>query len=146
LNAKVESIEDLSQKEVLQFPVMMLIDTRGCGMQEDAATEQGSHRNNHEADIVLKHVKALLDAGLQPHQIGVVTPYNGQLELLKGLFNPADEVLSSTFTSIKGNERNHSHLDELRKVEIKTIDGFQVHIVLIIHTFVFPLSHDSLQN
>ena len=46
-------------------------------------------------------------------------------------------VLSTTFTSIKGNERNHSQLDELRKVEIKTIDGFQVHIVLIIHTFVF---------
>ena len=105
------------QEDETRIPVMLLIDTQGCGMLEDSSeTEQSSHRNNHEADIVFKHAKALLEAGVEPHQIGVITPYNGQLEALKGLFNPVED----------NNAIEISLMNKLRKVELKTIDGFQV--------------------
>ena len=63
--------------------VMMLVDTAGCSMMEDFC-EGGSHRNPHEAILVKKHVDNLVTlGGLNPSQIGVITPYNGQLEILK---------------------------------------------------------------
>lgn len=114
LKSEIASDEDSSDQAVI--PIMLLVDTRGCGMLEDAETEQGSRRNNHEADIVFKHAKALIEAGIQASQIGVITPYNGQLEVLKGLFNGAEGAVVE----------NIAVTDKLRQVEIKTIDGFQV--------------------
>ena len=81
--------------------VMLLIDTAGCSMQENFC-EGGSHRNSSEADIVSKHVEILVAAGVSPRQIGVITPYNGQLEILKC-----------------------SLADKYPGLEIRTVDGFQ---------------------
>jgi len=47
-------------------------------------------------------VQLLLDSGLKQHELAVITPYNGQVNLLR-------EVLS-----------------ERSDVEIGTVDGFQV--------------------
>ena len=40
---------------------------------------QLSKANAGEAEIVEMHVAALVDAGVQPSQIGVITPYNLQV-------------------------------------------------------------------
>ena len=62
-------------------PVMLLLDTSGAEMSEESANE-GSYRNSGEAHVVMKHVLSLLDnRGLNPREIGVITPYNGQLEV-----------------------------------------------------------------
>ena len=58
--------------------VLLLIDTAGCGLQEDRC-EGGSHRNVREAELVVQHVETLITAGVLPSQIGVITPYNGQV-------------------------------------------------------------------
>jgi superfamily I DNA and/or RNA helicase len=89
-------------------------------MLEDAETEQGSRRNNHEADIVFKHAKALIEAGIEASQIGIITPYNGQLEALKGLFQAVEGAIVDDVILA----------DKLRQIEIKTIDGFQVYLIL----------------
>jgi superfamily I DNA and/or RNA helicase len=52
-------------------------------MHEDNTGENKSHRNEYEAQLVDTHVRSLLDAGIKQDHIGIITPYNGQLELLK---------------------------------------------------------------
>lgn len=90
------------------LPVALLLDTTGSGMLEEACDE-GSKKNYGEADVVLKHVLYLLDViHVRPRDIGVITPYSGQLGLLKQLF------------------AEHSETDpRISLVEVKTIDGFQ---------------------
>lgn len=73
--------EDL---EGLKTTVMMLIDTSGEDMEEDGV-RGGSYRNSAEAEVVIAHVYRLYDLGLRPDQIGIITPYNGQLEVLREL-------------------------------------------------------------
>lgn len=61
-----------------------------------------SKSNEHEAAIVKKHVQDLVDAGLKPEDIAIVTPYNGQLALLS-------QTLKEQFPGI----------------ELGSVDGFQ---------------------
>lgn len=145
------SIDDQNHDGLSSFPVLLLVDTSGCGMQEDSTTadEGGSHRNYHEADLVLKHVVALVEAGIQPNQIGVITPYNAQLDVLRSLLLSTGEavaaadgstsskhpVASSGESGHKQRTTNALQVDalssngsqplQLEGLEIKTIDGFQ---------------------
>lgn len=61
-----------------------------------------SKSNEHEAAIVKMHVQALVDAGIKPEDIAIVTPYNGQLAILS-------QMLKERFPGI----------------ELGSIDGFQ---------------------
>lgn len=61
-----------------------------------------SKSNELEAAIVKKHVQSLVDAGVKPGDIAVVTPYNGQLAVLS-------QLLKERFIGI----------------ELGSIDGFQ---------------------
>jgi ATP-dependent RNA/DNA helicase IGHMBP2 len=80
---------------------LLLIDTAGCDMHEiiDAA---GSRYNPGEALLVARHVQRLTGAGLKQSQMCVITPYNGQVEWLRGLLLP-----------------------NYPKLEIRSVDGFQ---------------------
>lgn len=117
-------------------PVMLFVDTSGAAMyEEDASPENGvaltantsskanakdkvvkssfSHRNVHEAAIVIDHLVRLLKRyplSLSCRQIGLITPYNGQVQCLKSL------VAENTFL------QRRRDIDEL---DIKTVDGFQ---------------------
>lgn len=104
--------------------IMMLVDTAGCDMDEEGGGGEGgsggnsaktalSYRNSHEADIVYKHIQHLYAIGLAPDQIGVITPYNGQLECLRDLLHQKKE--DDTAQNATGEE----------KLEIRTVDGFQ---------------------
>lgn len=74
--------------------------------EEDAKSKSSllgeSKSNEHEATIVKMHVQALVDAGVKPEDIAVVTPYNGQLAILS-------QILKERFPGI----------------ELGSIDGFQ---------------------
>jgi len=78
---------------------------------EDSSPDGTSKQNMDEAGLAVRVVDMLLSGGdLTPHDIGVVTPYSGQVRLLNDLFESAggrDE-----------NERYHG-------LEIKTVDGYQ---------------------
>jgi hypothetical protein len=80
-DANLELDEDL---RALGQTVMMLIDTSGEDMEEDGV-RGGSYRNTAEAEVVIAHVYRLYELGLRPDQIGIITPYNGQLEVLREL-------------------------------------------------------------
>ncbi|RYH30488.1 hypothetical protein EON65_04960 [archaeon] len=95
------------------IPVLLMIDTGGCCMYEASQTEQSiSHRNLNEVQLVVVHVISLLKQGVLAKHIGIITPYNGQLEVLRSAFSTLAEC-------------QHSHGLDLTDLEVKTIDGFQ---------------------
>ena len=63
------------------FPVLLLIDTAGCGMEETVDDEGGggSKLNDGEARVVMAHVRKLIAAGVPSAAIGVITPYSAQV-------------------------------------------------------------------
>jgi hypothetical protein len=65
----------------------------------------------------------LVNSGIRPDQIGVITPYNGQLELLRHmLLNTEDECNTRKETSLFKQPILHISLEG---IEIRTVDGFQ---------------------
>jgi ATP-dependent RNA/DNA helicase IGHMBP2 len=87
--------------------VLDVIDTAGTGHEEQAAegggTSSASKENPGEASLVARVVRDLVQGGLAPGHIGVVTPYSGQVALL-----------SSALADL---------LDQ--GLEIDSVDGFQ---------------------
>jgi len=56
-----------------------LIDTTGCDMPEAKTEDEISTANEGEAAIVCVHVNNLIESGLRPQDIAVITPYNLQV-------------------------------------------------------------------
>ncbi|KAI5200916.1 DNA helicase [Aureobasidium subglaciale] len=102
---------DVEETEDTNEP-MVFWDTQGGEFHEktdedDAPKSKSSllgesKSNELEAAIVKKHVQSLVNAGVKPEDIAVVTPYNGQLSVLS-------QLLKERFVGI----------------ELGSIDGFQ---------------------
>jgi len=67
---------------------LLFIDTAGCGFEESVDPEGESKWNEGEMGIIAKHLAALAAAGLSPSQIGVITPYNAQVDRLRAALVP----------------------------------------------------------
>ena len=103
----VEETEDT--KESLVF-----LDTQGgdfpekpedddTGKKANAGAILGDSKSNEmEAALVRSHVQSLVDAGVKPEDIAVVTPYNAQLALL-----------------------SHDMKERFPGIELGSVDGFQ---------------------
>ena len=82
---------------------MALIDTAGCtGFEEMEDVERGSKANPGEAKLVIAYVERMLNCGLMEKDIAIITPYNGQVNLLRSVL-----------------------LDAYPSVEVRSVDGFQ---------------------
>jgi GNAT superfamily N-acetyltransferase len=77
-----------------------LVDTAGAGYDEEQEPDGSSRLNPQEAEVALKYVSRLLELGLPPEQIAVISPYGAQVRFLRDNAPDPD-------------------------VEIDTIDGFQ---------------------
>ncbi|KAL4427329.1 hypothetical protein ABPG77_003238 [Micractinium sp. CCAP 211/92] len=86
-----------------ELPVLLLIDTTGCDMEEQQEEEGDSKWNDGEARVVMEHVRRLMAAGVPASDIGIITPYNAQVTRLREL---RPEALAG-------------------RLEISTVDGFQ---------------------
>ena len=80
---------------------LVFFDSTGCDLDE-REDEEGSRLNEGEAEAALRHARDLVEAGVRPEDVGIISPYNGQVSLLRAL-----------------------RPEELRSVEISTVDGFQ---------------------
>ncbi len=98
--------------DILHIPVE-LVDTAGCSFDEFQNPETLSLSNKGEADLLFKHLGVLL----QQYQlsgetgkidIGIISPYKEQIELLK------EKLQEFDYSSYPVNE-----------LAVKTIDGFQ---------------------
>ncbi|XP_020881185.1 DNA-binding protein SMUBP-2 isoform X2 [Arabidopsis lyrata subsp. lyrata] len=82
---------------------LLLVDTAGCDMEEKKDEEESTY-NEGEAGVAMAHAKRLMESGVQPSDIGIITPYAAQVMLLRIL---------------RGKE------EKLKDMEISTVDGFQ---------------------
>lgn len=98
LECVAKRVEEVDEEE---FPSMLLIDTAGCDLLE-AENASGSRYNEGEADLVVAHVKKLLAIGVPQEEVAVISPYNGQVELLRLRL-----------------------LADYPKLQIRSVDGFQ---------------------
>ena len=80
----------------------VFIDTAGCNIDELIDGDEVSKSNPGEVEIVENVVKGLLNDGVSLGDIGIITPYNLQLELL-----------------------NRALAEHRPALEIKSVDGFQ---------------------
>ena len=96
------------------LPPMLLLNTAHCEDCGEEAAGEGSHSNRFEATLVATYVHYLLQCGVRPRDIGIVTPYNGQLELLRSLIFDGPEDTGAGRVDLR-----------LGGLEIRTVDGFQ---------------------
>ena len=71
------------------------IDTAGASYDEAIEPDGESRLNPMEAELVIQQVQALLDAGLAPSQIAVITPYSAQVRLLRERFQQPELEIDS---------------------------------------------------
>jgi ATP-dependent RNA/DNA helicase IGHMBP2 len=76
------------------------IDTAGASYDETVEPDGDSRFNLQEAQLVVNKVQALLDSGLTPAAMAVITPYSAQVRLLRELLKQPE-------------------------IEIDSVDGFQ---------------------
>ncbi|KNC98786.1 uncharacterized protein SPPG_05763 [Spizellomyces punctatus DAOM BR117] len=74
----VESTEDTRSP-------LVFIDTAGCDMWESVAEDGETRYNEGEARIVDAYVASLVRSGVRAEEIAVITPYNGQVDLIRTL-------------------------------------------------------------
>ena len=98
-------------------PILTFIDTAGSGYADFTDKETGSTQNNDEARFALRVMNSLLKRigsgvfEVNNWNIGLISPYRGQVELLKTLVRDEDDYLK-----IKSMRE---------RITIDTIDGFQ---------------------
>jgi superfamily I DNA and/or RNA helicase len=93
--------EVLREGVQLDGPPVLFLDTAGKGFDESKAPQTESLRNEGEAGLVVARVHELLAAGLNPRELGVITPYRAQALWLR------------------------EQLQELADLEVDTVDAFQ---------------------
>jgi predicted DNA helicase len=84
---------------------LLLIDTAGANYDEESEEGGESLLNRQEGGLVCGIIAEYLEAGLRPHDIGVISPYAAQVRFIKRL-------LSEKNANIPG-------------LEVESIDGFQ---------------------
>lgn len=90
------------------------IDTAGCGYNEIINPESLSIANPEEAQLLIKHLKLLLDQYVQGNKTGQ--------EITTGIISPYKEQVQYITNQINEDEE----LQHFRKsIAIKTVDGFQ---------------------
>ncbi len=75
-------LPDVAANLLTQTPVQF-IDTAGAGFDEQPDPDGKSRFNPHEADLVARKIKELLDAGVAAAGIAVIAPYAAQVRLLR---------------------------------------------------------------
>ena len=96
----VFAICPMSSRLPLTSRPIEFIDTAGAEFDEQLEADGESKLNPKEANLIVRLVRELMDAGIAAEQIAVIAPYAAQVRLLRGRL-------------------------ELSGLEIDTVDGFQ---------------------
>ena len=97
-------LADLTASRVTFSPLTAcpvdFIDTAGASYDEEQEPNGDSRFNPLEAELVVKKVNALMEAGVCPSMIAVISPYSAQVRLLREMLGESE-------------------------IEIDSVDGFQ---------------------
>jgi len=105
---------------------VLLIDTAGSFMFDRDADEggEGSLMNENEAELVVQRVNALIECGVLPTQIMVISPYAAQVSLLNSLLKPQYPSLAiGSIDSCQGRE-NEAVIISLCRSNAQGVVGF----------------------
>ncbi|KAJ3746523.1 AAA domain-containing protein [Lentinula detonsa] len=103
--------DEETRKEILGTPVTFF-DTAGCEYFErldgERDNDEGSRCNENEATVVKKWVEGLVEAGVGPEHIAIITPYQAQVTLLTSLLRPLYGTLLEigTVDGMQGREKD----------------------------------------
>lgn len=109
-------LPDVHTTDATTVPLLFL-DTAGCGHDESAGHDDESKQNDGEAAVVAAHVLALLDAGVRPTDLAVVTPYSAQVRLLRDRLGERDGLEIGTVDGLQGREKEAIVLSLVRSNE-----------------------------
>lgn len=98
LLSDLEGVEE--DREGITTAPLVLIDTAGMAARMECVKDGIHYFNLMEASLVIKHVQKLIELGVQPGSISVISPYALQVKVLQ-------------------------HMLEVPEVEVNSIDGFQ---------------------
>lgn len=79
------------------------MDTQGGEYPEQTDEDKNSKFNEYEVIMVKNHIAKLTSLGITPENIGVISPYNGQVSLLKKEIDDGIEI--STVDGFQGREK-----------------------------------------
>lgn len=96
---------------------LCFVDTAGCGHDESVGDDDGSKSNPGEAELVVRVVSALRDAGVPDAGIAVVTPYNAQVQLLRQRLSTANGLEIGSVDGLQGREKEAVVLSLVRSNE-----------------------------
>jgi ATP-dependent RNA/DNA helicase IGHMBP2 len=83
---------------------LTFVDTAGASYDEETEEDGESRRNPREADLVARKVRELLKSGVRSEDIAVISPYAGQVRLLKDRL-PDAELEIDTVDGFQGREK-----------------------------------------
>lgn len=109
-------LPDVVTTEETEAP-LCFVDTAGCGHDESEGQEDGSKSNEGEAKVVAAHVRSLVEAGVQPQQIAVITPYSAQVRLLRDRLSGFEGLEIGTVDGLQGREKEAVVLSLVRSNE-----------------------------
>ncbi|MBA4186639.1 MAG: DNA-binding protein [Planctomycetaceae bacterium] len=100
--------------EPLTETPVQFIDTAGASYDEELEEDTGSRRNVQEAGLAARQVRKLLDAGLLPAQIGLITPYRAQVRQLRELLADVPGLEIDSVDGFQGREKESIVLSMVR--------------------------------
>jgi superfamily I DNA and/or RNA helicase len=100
---RLSQLTHVTVDATLDEPVAF-IDTAGAGWEEEQEPDGESRLNPAEGQLVLRQVQRLIDAGLDPREIAVITPYAAQVRWLRQHL-PQDGVEVDTVDGFQGREK-----------------------------------------
>lgn len=89
----------------VEAPPVLFLDTAGKGFEDELDAEGSSRLNRGEAELLVGHARALLQAGLAPSELAVIAPYRAQVTLLRALLGRED-VEVDTVDAFQGREKD----------------------------------------
>lgn len=100
----LSALPDVKNTDETSAPVV-LIDTAGCDMWESVAEDGDTKLNEGEAKVVVAHLRNLIAAGVPAKDIGIITPYTGQVDLIKGMMKDRFVVEIGSVDGFQGREK-----------------------------------------
>lgn len=97
----LKDLPKIKSNENTDIP-LVLIDTSGCDMFEIVTDDEQSKANEGEAALVAIYTSQLIESGLNPADIAIISPYNLQVELIRMQLR-----------------------EKYPELEIRSVDGFQ---------------------
>ncbi|KAK7251838.1 hypothetical protein RIF29_35399 [Crotalaria pallida] len=99
-------------------------------MGQEERRANGTYLNRTEAETVEKIITTFLKGGVVPSQIGVITPYKGQIEYLVNSYYMSREIEVASVGSFQGREKDFIILSCVRSNEHQDI-GFLINPRLV---------------